>query len=217
MVINNSLGYAGWMRSRRVHRFFDNGFPAKEQLPRLFLARFTTISIGRRRVARVFVNGKKLGDDLTDNAHVADAYRLHDILHLGFAAVLGWSPICRRNMRVKRKSLPLIDEVEDGGRAGVTEEGISQLVFEHAMRARMFSGADRVPEHLLRDIRLMVVPFEVSCRRGGDWERAILMSYACWRYMLPRGGGSVFGNMYARTIEPLGESEPTPKSGDRVS
>ena len=39
----------------------------------------------------------------------------------------GWA--MRRILKCKRKSSPRIDVVEDGGRALVTEEGVSAVVF----------------------------------------------------------------------------------------
>lgn len=188
--------------TRRVYRFFDDGYVAHEQLPRLFIAQFDTVELSGRLFARVYVNGQKLGDDLTDNAHVSDDYRLHDIVHLSLAAVLAWSPICRRNLKAKRRSSPAIDEVEDGGRAGVTEEGISQLIFEHARHNRMFAHSTTVSRQLIREIRQMASPFEVRCRKPAEWERAILMAYSCWRWLSRRQVGVVVGNMFARSVVP---------------
>ena len=44
------------------------------------------------------------------------ANRFHDIFHLSYAAILGWSPTVRALLRCKRKSDPRVDEVEDGGK-----------------------------------------------------------------------------------------------------
>ena len=41
----------------------------------------------------------------------------HDVFHLAYAAVLGWSPTTRALLKIKRKSRPEIDENEDGARA----------------------------------------------------------------------------------------------------
>ena len=78
-----------------------------------------------RQSIRVLINGVPFGEELTDNAYDHDGYRFHDIFHFAYAAVLGWSPITRALLRRKRKSRPLVDEVEDGGRAAVIEEGIA--------------------------------------------------------------------------------------------
>lgn len=55
-----------------------------------------------------FQVGAELGDPLTDNTRRVDAYRFHDAIHLGFMAVLGWSPVMRALLRLKRKSSPRI-------------------------------------------------------------------------------------------------------------
>jgi hypothetical protein len=43
---------------------------------------------------------------LNRNSRRIDAYRFHDAIHLGFMAVLGWSPTMRALLRLKRKSSP---------------------------------------------------------------------------------------------------------------
>jgi hypothetical protein len=54
---------------------------------------------------------------MADNAYERAGYRFHDVFHLAFAAVLGWSPITRALLKRKRKSSPEVDEVEDRGRS----------------------------------------------------------------------------------------------------
>src|SRR5262249_1094824 len=53
-----------------------------------------------------FEVGAPFGDPLTDNSRRTDVYRFHDAIHLGFMAVLGWSPTIRAMLRLKRKSDP---------------------------------------------------------------------------------------------------------------
>jgi hypothetical protein len=72
--------------------------------------------------------GAELGDPLTDNSRGTDAYRFHDAIHLGFMAVLGWSPTMRSLLRLKRKSSPEADECEDGARAIFAEEGLAAVL-----------------------------------------------------------------------------------------
>ncbi len=61
--------------------------------------------------------GINIGDRLTDNRLEPDDYRFHDVFHLAYAAILGWSPVLRALFKVKRKSCPKIDENQDGARA----------------------------------------------------------------------------------------------------
>ena len=76
------------------------------------------------------MNGEQRGNDLTDNAYTPDGYGFHDILHFANAAVLGWSPVLRKLLECKRRTRPKMDEVEDGGRAAVIEEGLAAVVYE---------------------------------------------------------------------------------------
>jgi hypothetical protein len=152
----------------------------------------------------VFVDGKQMGQDLTDNAHQPDGYRFHDVFHLACAAVLGWSPVSRRNLGLKRKSNSKIDEVEDGGRAIVTEEGISALVFAYAGDHNALDGVRSVDYDLLKAIRIMTARFEVSVCTTGEWERAILMGYETWKQVEHNQGGKVELDLDKRTIKYLG-------------
>ena len=125
----------GKLKSLSAAYMFDAGFPDHERFPRRFEVEITDgLENGRIRM-RAFVNGRQVGDTLTDNARVGDGYRFHDVCHLAYAAVLGWSPVTRKHFQCKRRSDPCIDEVEDGGRAIATEEGISAMVFEYAQKS----------------------------------------------------------------------------------
>ncbi len=127
----------------------------------------------RQRV-RVLIDGKPFGAELTDNAYDPDGYRFHDVFHFAYAAVLGWSPITRALLRRKRKSRPLLDEVEDGGRAAVIEEGVAALAFEYARRHRFLEGVAALDFQLLRTIKDMTSHLEVRQCTTGEWEQAIL-------------------------------------------
>jgi hypothetical protein len=71
-----------------------------------------------------FELGKKIGNSLTDNSFEPDGFRFHDALHIALAAHTGWSPVLRSLLRLKRRSLPQVDEIEDGARAIGFEESI---------------------------------------------------------------------------------------------
>jgi len=130
-------------------------------------------------------------DTLTDNAYDPDGYRFHDVFHFASAAVLGWSPITRKLLGRKRRSKPRIDEVEDGGRATVIEEGIVALVFASAKQYRMFEGVERVAEDTLHTIRGMTEHLEVQDRTEDEWNKAILQGFKAWRCVNRAGGGRV--------------------------
>jgi NTP pyrophosphatase (non-canonical NTP hydrolase) len=183
---------------------FDAGLPEGERLPRQFEVELIDVGSEERHRVRVIVNGKLVGAELTDNAYDPDGYRFHDIFHFAYAAVLGWSPITRALFRRKRKSRPLLDEVEDGGRAAVIEEGVAALVFEYARRHRMLEGVAALDSQLLRTIKEMTSHLEVRQRTSGEWERAILQGFDVWRPVFASRGGRIAIDLDARRISYLG-------------
>jgi NTP pyrophosphatase (non-canonical NTP hydrolase) len=188
----------------RHARAFDARFLEGERLPRRFVADFRPWVDNGAEKARVFVDGVQMGDPLTDNAYTPDGYRFHDVFHLACAAVLGWSPVIRSLLKRKRKSDPKIDEVEDGGRAIATEEGVSALVFAYAREHRSLEGVKSVDYDLLKAIRIMTSSFEVAVCTTGEWERAILLGYAVWKQVEQNQGGRVQLDLDSATISYLG-------------
>ena len=166
------------------------------------------------RVSIVFSVADKpiptVADSLTDNAYDPDGYRFHDVFHLAYAAVLNWSPVTRRLLRRKRKSDPRVDEVEDGGRAAVIEEGISALVFAYAARHRNLEGVKTIEGSLLRTIRDMTEHLEVRERTAAEWQDAIIQGFQVWRRMVEGGGGSVRVDRLARRISFVDSREQRP-------
>ena len=182
-----------------VHRY-DAEFPEDEQLPTEVEAEFKMVMDKGRRKLALTIDGKPFGNKLTDNSHGADGYRFHDVIHLTFALLLGWSPIIRRQLNVKRRSQPDIDEVEDGGRAAVTEEAIAVTVYSFAKDYSFFKGAESVEYDLLRTIKMMTRPFEVHDRTPLEWQTAILQAFGVWRELIANDGGVVFGDANNRTV-----------------
>ena len=181
-------------------KLFDEDFPAKEQLPRQM-----DISIEEESgIAITTIDGAKFGDPLTDNRDEDDGYRFHDIYHLSYASVLGWSPTLRALLRRKRKSDPRFDVVEDGGRAIVIEEGIAAMVFSYAERRNFLEGAESLNYDLLRTIKDMTFHLEVRARTEGEWERAIMTGFNIWRQVKARGKGRIHADLEQRTIELVG-------------
>ena len=183
---------------------FDGGYPEQERFPRKFIADFRPWLEKGAEKTRVFVEGVQMGDPLTDNAHTPDGYRFHDVFHLACAAVLGWSPVIRKHLKRKRRSNPKTDEVEDGGRAIVTEEGISALVFAYARDHKSLEGVKSIDYHLLKAIRIMASSFEVAVCTTGEWERAIFMGYQVWKEVQKNQGGKVELDLDKRIIRYLG-------------
>lgn len=97
----------------------------------------------------------------------------------------------RRNLGCKRKYDPSKDEAEDGGRAIVTEEGVSQYAFAYSQLLNNLEGVARLDFTVLDSITLMTRGFEVGVRTAADWERAILEGHRMFRELLKHGGGTV--------------------------
>jgi len=195
-------------KAKKVVRF-DDGFSPSQRLPIRLRVEFREVRDAHGMHIEIFKDGKQLGDPLTDTAHFDDGYRFHDVFHLSHAILLGWSPITRRLLKVKRKAEHRIDVVEDGGRAGVTEEAVSALVFAHAAQHSYFKGSTSIDYELLRTIKMMISPFEVRARSPREWEAVILKSYDVWRQMREHRGGVFVGDAVAGTAA----YEPSPRPG----
>lgn len=180
---------------------FDRDFPENESLPRQFTIEIKEIIENGSYRVQAFSDGEQVGNDLTDNAHDPDGYRFHDVFHLGYAAVLGWSPVTRRMLERKRKSHSKTDEVEDGGRASAIEEGVSALVFSYAEAHGFFENVSELDYSLLKTIGYLTNRLEVNICSTGDWERAILTGYKVWREIRLHGGGKVLADLDSRTLK----------------
>lgn len=189
-----------WAKTEDGIRFFDSSFPTNERLPRWFDARFTEELVDGKRRVYVFRDANQIGDFLTDNSHVPDGYRYHDAFHFAYACMLGWSPVTRRNLKIKRKSVPEIDEVEDGARAIIYEEMISAIVFEQARMHNYYEGVTALDASLLESIKLLTANLEVKVRTRAEWERAILEGFRIWRDLTNIGPGVVRYDLEQRSM-----------------
>ncbi|WP_236648348.1 nucleoside triphosphate pyrophosphohydrolase family protein [Micromonospora sicca] len=192
---------------------FDGGYDDHEQLPRRAEFVFTLTKNSNGRETSVLTrDGVAVGDPITNASHIADGYCFHDIFHLAYAAVLGWSPVMRSLLKRKRRSNPETDEAEDGGRAIAIEEGISALVFSYASRHRYLDGKNHVDNDLLDVIHGMVAHLEVGAHRAADWEKAILTGFTAWRALRRLGGGTVYFDLDTQTLtvaEPDAQTTPS--------
>lgn len=185
-------------------RLFDDGYPNHEQFPRYFEVDIHTVRGDDGKAhAHVSFNSNPFGNELTDNAYQDDGYRLHDVFHLAFLAVLGWSPVLRGKLffNCKRKSCPDVDEIQDGGRAVLIDEAIAALVFIEAKKHSFFEGVDSVEYGLLRTIRELTAHLEVGRCSGKQWETAILESFHVWRSLKTYEHGKIVCDLLARTIK----------------
>ena len=189
-----------WPTEQKYTPLFDGGEDAGEQLPRLIEMEIVEKSQDGKAQVVQRCRGINIGDCLTDNIAEHDDYRFHDVFHLAYAAVLGWSPVTRTLFQVKRKSNPRMDEEQDGGRAIVIEEAVAALVFNHAKRLDHFSASDRVDYSLLKAIRELTLGYEVDACPLWMWERAILQGFDVFRLLRRKRGGIVQADLKKRTL-----------------
>lgn len=182
---------------------FDQGRSPLEQFPRTFSMHFIERKShnGKPYVVQQ-MNGVNIGDRLTDNRTAPDGYRFHDVFHLAYLVHLGWSPVIRALLKLKRKSDPDLDENQDGARAMIIEEGIATWIFNHAHRRNYFENIDtgRLDYNLLKQVVDMVIGYEVTMCPLWQWERAILDGFNVFRRLRDEGGGIVHVDLNARTI-----------------
>lgn len=180
---------------------FDRNYPPDERLPRQFTVNFYQKPLERGIYVKISVNDIVLGDALTDNAHEDDGYRYHDIFHLAFAAVLGWSPVIRALLKCKRKSDSKIDEVEDGARAAIIEEAVSILIFNGAEQRGWYAEPSSIDIGLLKTIRRMVGGLEVRSCTAKQWQSAIYQGYAVFKELKKNNGGDVDVDLDKQKLE----------------
>ena len=179
----------------------DGAWPPSERLPRAGTYELRpVVGNGGQRLVELYFDGSRAGDPLTDASAIQDGYRYHDVFHLSYAVLLGWSPVTRSLLKRKRRSDPVVDEGQDGGRAIVIEEGIAALVFGYATQHKMLEGVSRVDQKLLDTIAMVTGPLEVQVRSAGDWERAILRGFELFRALAAHDGGFIDFDADAGTL-----------------
>jgi NTP pyrophosphatase (non-canonical NTP hydrolase) len=197
-----------WPTEEKFPRLFDEGLHVDEQLPRLLRVEIYEREVNGRKFVFQKSGSILLGDRLTDNHLPEDDYRFHDVFHLAFAAVLGWSPTTRALLKIKRKSLPKIDENEDGARANLIEEGLATWLFETAKRHQFFANTPQLGLDLLKGVKNFVRGYEAEQLPLWLWERAILQGYAVFRELQRHRRGVVTADLTKREIR----FEPWPET-----
>lgn len=189
-----------WPRVRKYSKPFDATFKHYERLPRHIEMYFEERRVSAKTYVYQTCNQVNIGDRLTDNRVEQDDYRFHDVFHLAYAAILGWSPVMRALFKVKRKSKPAIDENEDGARAILIEEGIATWIFNHGLAHRMFRNVEKLDYSLLKAIRHLTVGYEVEDCPLWQWQEAILEGFRVFRALKKHRKGWVTADLVARTI-----------------
>lgn len=182
-----------------TRRLFDDDSPQDERLPRRVAADLiqSMDASGRLQVA-MYVENNVVGVPLRDHALIDDGNRYHDVLHLAHMALLGWSPVMRAAFKCKRRSAPLMLEVEDGPRATVAEEAIAALTLG-AARAGTIDAS--VPRNILDSIEDLVQPLEVASVPREEWVDVLVRGVAAWRSLYAAAGGTVWVDVPARRFD----------------
>jgi len=189
-----------WPAHREYLPLFDESFNEQERLPRKIEMHIVETKVGGKTCVIQLCNDVEVGSHLTDNKRSEDDYRFHDVFHLAYAAILGWSPCLRALFKVKRKSCPDIDEAEDGARAILIEEGVSTMIFHHALRLNFFASLKSLDYSLLKMIREFVDGYEVGQVPLWQWEEAILEGFKVFRELRTHRRGVVTADLIARSI-----------------
>jgi len=186
---------------------FDEAFPENEKFPDEFEIEFVCYEEDGKNKLKIIHRGtgNMIGDPLTDNTHEEDGYRFHDIFHYGYLAVLGWSPVLRKLLQVKRKSDPNIDENEDGARSQITEELVSLYIYHHALDHNLLQFGTSIDSGLIKQVQNLVINTEVKECSGKQWEKAILSSYDILNKLRKNAGGRVLVSRKNRSLIYLGK------------
>jgi NTP pyrophosphatase (non-canonical NTP hydrolase) len=184
----------------------DNDVPrADERIPRKFEIAFLTVG---RCHSRMYMDGRQIGDELTDNSYEDYGYRFHDVLHLANAAILGWSPVLRAVLGAKRKYDPKTDEVQDGARATIVEEAIVKVIHSEGARlagypterVQFFTTRNDITFRFPDLIRTFIIGLEVEKNKYWEWEDAIMAGHKVFYELNKEEQGTVTVDLEARSI-----------------
>ena len=203
---------------------FDKEYPPRERFPRRLVVAVTERVLPSGRPAAdltlvsaepdafpdgpVTIGGKlagyaagaDLGNPLTDNTRRVDAYRIHDAIHLGFMAVLGWSPVMRALLRLKRKSSPQADECEDGARAIFAEEGLAAVLSRLAPGRTGFLNQTSIDGVVIEVAKAAATGLEAEAVPGWLWQAAIHQGFCAMHLLRDNSGGYLVADLDTREL-----------------
>lgn len=187
---------------------YDEQYPENERFPEEFEVEFKPFEKDGKKMVKIIDkrDGELLGDPLTDNSYEDDGYRFHDIFHFGYLAYLGWSPVIRKLMKLKRKSKEIIDVNEDGARAQITEELVSLFIYNHAQNHQLLMYSKSVDTDILKIVKQLVSQIEVKDCSAKQWEIAIINSYKVFNQLQQNNGGRVLVSLKNRELIYIGKN-----------
>lgn len=202
----------------------DASYPEQERFPRRLVVEFADLRLSSDQLTasltlvsaepNAFPNGPftiqgkkvgfqigaRLGNEVTDNSRRVDGYRFHDAIHMGFMAVLGWSPTLRSLLRLKRKSNTTTDEVEDGARATYAEEGLAAVLARLAERRTGFRNESDIDGDTFEVVKAATVGLEAERLPGWLWRRAIIQGFKAMRELFENRGGYLIADLDKREL-----------------
>lgn len=139
-----------------------------------------------------------------------DGYRWYQVFCLAFASVLGWSPILRDALGLKRRSNRMIEKGQDGVRAQMIEEYVIALALaEEGWSA----GLAPLSHSTIAEIQAAVASLEVCQASEEDWRCAFDVARNAWKALKTSGSGIVAMDCKARDLRV--SSFPASKANDR--
>ena len=207
-IVSENVNKASFRKSSGPStELFDCDAPPEQQFPRKFEVSFVSLASDR---ARMYWNGRRLGDDLTDNSYRKDGYRFHDVMHLSNAAILGWSPVLRDLMKRKRKYNSDKDEKDDGGRARIVEELVIKAIHSEGRRlanlsgekevTKLFTNKGQITFRLVKQLREFVDNLEVEVCQAWEWKEAAYQGAKIFYSLTKERQGTVFVDLDAREV-----------------
>jgi hypothetical protein len=129
-----------------------------------------------------------------------DGYRWYYCFSFSFAAILGWSPITRELLGLKRRSDRRVEKGEDGARAQMIEEFIISCAILDLRKAQRSGATCRVSDRLVEDARRITCRYDLPRRAAADWRRAFDQGCEAWLALHSAGSGLVRLDVAARQV-----------------
>lgn len=202
-VVENNLSKVDQLWSATLPDLpdYDNHDYEPQKFPRKMIIRFEEDRSGVLPIMRMIPQGElaqrinnsqaicQIGNDLDDNTLLNDGYRYHDIIHLGHATVLGWSPVLRALIGAKRRCINDYDRVQDGARAVAIEESLVAFIFNYLepydFATKKLSWC--IYKHILRTVKGL----EVENQPISAWRHAYTQAFDIFTRLRDQGGGIV--------------------------
>ena len=180
---------------------YDDHNYEMQKFPRKMTIRFEEDRSGDLPIVRMIPEGElvrrvtkrqsicQIGNDLDDNTLRNDGYRYHDVIHLGHATVLGWSPVLRALIGAKRRDIKDYDRVQDGARAVAIEESLVAFIFNY-FESHGFVDKELSWE-IFKYLCTTVRGLEVENQPISAWRHAYAQAFNIFTVLRDQGGGIV--------------------------